>query len=290
MIQKINIEKIKKNKTTEELLEFGIINIDKPQGPTSFSVSDYIRKALNLNKTSHMGTLDPQVSGVLPILLGRACRLSDYFMKKNKTYVGIMRLHDEIEVKRLNETIKKYIGKIKQLPPVRSAVKRQIREREVFSFDILEINGKDILFKTEVQAGTYIRTICDNIGKDLEAGAHMLELRRIKAGIFNEDKIYTLYDLDNAVIQYKNGNQELLREMIIPAEIISSILPIMQVNKEQLIKQLLTGKPIMKSDIDEEKRIINEERFCIFNSNKFVGIFKKANEGDIIARAEFVFN
>jgi len=285
---KINIEKIKKEKPIQSLLQFGIINIDKPVGPTSFSITDYIRKSLDLNKTSHMGTLDPAVSGVLPILLGRACRLSDYFMHKNKTYVGIMRLHKEVGERVLEKTIKKFIGKIKQLPPVRSRVKRAVREREVLSFDVLEIEGKDILFSTEVQAGTYIRKICDDIGKDLGFGAHMLELRRTKAGLFSEDKIYNLYDFDKAVQEYKGGKEEKLREMIVPAEIISTFMPIIEVTDKRILKQLLTGKPLMNSDIKD--KLPEEERFCIFNNDIFIGVYKKTEEGDIIARAEFVFN
>src|SRR5689334_16292689 len=97
----LDLEKIKKSKSTEELIKFGIINIDKPSGPTSFTVSQYVKNSIIVNKTSHLGTLDPQVSGVLPVALGRACRLSDYLMHKNKTYVGIMRLHKEVPEKDL---------------------------------------------------------------------------------------------------------------------------------------------------------------------------------------------
>src|SRR3989338_4962653 len=146
---------MKPQKSFQELINFSILNIDKPSGPTSFTISDYIRKSLKLSKTSHAGTLDPQVSGVLPILLGRACRLSDYFMHHDKEYIGIMRLHKDVEEKKLREVIKEFIGKIKQIPPIRSSVKRQERIREVKSLDILEINGKDVLFKTKVEAGTY---------------------------------------------------------------------------------------------------------------------------------------
>ena len=95
----IDIEKIRKEKPIKELLEFSIINIDKPTGPTSFSVSQFVKKSLNLRKTSHLGTLDPMVSGVLPVATNRACRLNDYLMHRDKTYVGIMRLHKEIDDK-----------------------------------------------------------------------------------------------------------------------------------------------------------------------------------------------
>ena len=81
---KIDIEKIKQNKTVSELLEFGIINIDKPSNPTSFDVSDFVRKKLGIRKTSHFGTLDPKVTGVLPIALNRACKLTGFFLGEDK--------------------------------------------------------------------------------------------------------------------------------------------------------------------------------------------------------------
>ena len=128
----IDIEKIKKNKTIAELLEFGIINIDKPSGPTSFDVSEFVMKTLGLRKTSHFGTLDPKVTGVLPIALNRACKLTGFFLGEDKEYVGIMRIHEDISIEELNKAIKeKFIGKIKQLPPVKSRVARVIREREI---------------------------------------------------------------------------------------------------------------------------------------------------------------
>ena len=98
-----DLDEIKKGKTIPELLEFGIINIDKPSGPTSFNVSDFVRKELNLRKTSHFGTLDPKVTGVLPIALNRACKLTGFFLGENKTYVGIMRLHEETEIKKIED-------------------------------------------------------------------------------------------------------------------------------------------------------------------------------------------
>jgi len=284
---KIDINKIKESKTTEHLLNFGVINIDKPTGPTSFSVSDFIRKSLNLSKTSHMGTIDPMVTGVLPITLGRACRLSNYFMHKNKTYVGIMRLHEDIPESKLKEEMSKFLGKIMQLPPVKSRVKRALREREIISFEILEREGKDVLFITEVQAGTYIRKLISDLGEKI-GGAHMLELRRIKAGMFDESSLVNLYDFEKAAEEYKKGNDAPLRKIIFPAEIVSNYLPAVQVSTKAPIQKILTGKPLMKEDIKSEKTL--PERFCLFDGMKFLGVYKKVSEGDIIAKAEFVFN
>lgn len=287
----MDIEKIKKEKTIEDLLRFSIINIDKPSGPTSFQVSQYVKFSLKINKTSHLGTLDPKVSGVLPILLGRACRLSDYFMRKDKTYVGIMRLHENIPTSLLKEKIKNFIGKISQLPPIRSRVKRAIREREVKRFEILEREGKDVLFETEVEAGTYIRKLIHDLGLEI-GGAHMLELRRTKAGIFTENSIYTLYDLDQAIEKHKNGDDSTLRKMLIPAEIISTIMPSLHlVEEKNILKKVLTGKPLFKEDLKNSPSSIKiGEHFCLFSSNIFVGVYRKVEEKEIVARPEFVLN
>src|SRR6056297_2048226 len=130
---KINIEKIKRKKSMKELLEFGIINIDKSRGPTSFQNSEFIKKQLGARKTSHLGTLDPKVTGVLPVAINRACKLAGFFLGEDKTYVGIMRINYDISLEKIQKKInEKFIGKIKQMPPVKSAVKRQLREREIY--------------------------------------------------------------------------------------------------------------------------------------------------------------
>ncbi|MBI2452499.1 RNA-guided pseudouridylation complex pseudouridine synthase subunit Cbf5 [Candidatus Pacearchaeota archaeon] len=278
-------------KPISDLLKFSIINIDKPAGPTSFSISEFIKKSFDSNKTSHFGTLDPAVSGVLPIALSRACRLSDYFMHKEKEYVGIMRLHSDVSEDKLKKAIKEFIGKITQLPPKRSRVKRAERIREIKKFEILEIQGKDVLFLTEVQAGTYIRKLCHDIGKNI-GGAHMFELRRTRAGIFSEkDKNFIdLYEFEKIIEEYKKGNDSLLKKILIPAEeAILKVLPHVRISEKNL-KQLLTGKPVTKSDLLQNDELPKEDKFAIFCNAQFIGIYHKTNEKEIIARAEFVFN
>lgn len=298
-----DIEKIKQRKTIQELLEFGIINIDKSSGPTSFNISDFIRKKLNLRKTSHFGTLDPKVTGILPIALNRACKLTGFFLGEDKEYIGIMRMHEEVSLEKIKEKIKeKFIGKIIQMPPVKSRVKRQEREREIISFDILEKLGKDYLFKTEVQGGTYIRKLIDDLGKELGIGAHMLELRRIRAGVFREDSIINLYDFEKAVDEYERlsqvrsassklgqskGNEELLRKIIIPGEIISEAYPAIEIKKDNL-KKILTGKPIYEEDIIKDDGWKKNSIVCVFSDEKFIGMYKIIRDKKILAKAEFV--
>jgi len=279
-----------KEKTIKELIEFGIINIDKPTGPTSFQVSQYIKQSLGLSKTSHLGTLDPQVTGVLPIALNRACRLNEYLMNKDKTYVGIIRVHKEISKEELQNIANEFIGKIIQLPPVRSSVKRAERVREIKTFKILEKKGKDFLFTSEVQAGTYIRKLCSDIGKKIE-GAHMLELRRTQAGIFNELTAITLYQFDKAIEEYKKGNETLLRKVLVYGEIISTILPIIKIRKD-VVKKVLTGSPIFKSFLEEkpDKKIKQGDKVAVYSDSRFIGCYNYVNSKDLIAKPEFVFN
>ena len=314
----------KKNKTTQELLEFGIINIDKSSGPTSFNVSDFVRKTLSLRKTSHFGTLDPKVTGVLPIALNRACKLTGYFLGEDKEYVGVMRIHKDVSLKEIEKKIKeKFLGKIMQMPPVKSRVKRQEREREIKKFELLEKDemqgqeplrtspkrgqSKDILFRTEVQGGTYIRKLINDLGKELGVGAHMLELRRVRAGIFKEDdKKYpsvNLYDFERAVNEYKKGDDKLLRKIIIPGEIISELHAVVEIKKDNL-ESIFTGKPIQEKDLVKKAKIerqkaelltnsskrgqIKDKIIIVFCENKFVGIYKTILSEHIFAKSEFV--
>ncbi len=285
----MNLEEIKAKKSTKELLEFGIINIDKPSGPTSFSVSDFVRKKLELRKTSHFGTLDPKVTGVLPIALNRACKLTGFFLGEDKEYVGIMRIHDEIDLEKIKETIKKkFLGKIMQMPPVKSRVKRQNRQREIKKFELLEKKDRNILFQVDCQGGTYIRKLLHDLGEELEIGAHMLELRRIRAGIFEEETSVNLYDFEKAVDEYKNGNEELLRAIIVPAEIVSSVYSSIEIKNGNL-KNILTGKPIYRRDLKKPTPVKKEEIIVVFCEKKFIGMYKVIRGKEIFAKPLFVF-
>jgi H/ACA ribonucleoprotein complex subunit 4 len=208
------------DRKTEEIINYGIANIDKPKGPTSHQVSDFVQKILHINKSGHSGTLDPAVTGVLPIALGRATRIVQALLTAGKEYVGIMHLHKSVEEKKLKETIEKhFIGKIQQIPPLKSSVRRQLRTRTVYYFDILEIEDKNVLFKVGTEAGTYIRKLCFDIGRKLGTGAHMAELRRTKAGPFDESTLFTLHELNDAYYFWKEEQNDMfIRKIIQPIE------------------------------------------------------------------------
>ncbi len=278
-------------KDINELLNFSLINIDKPAGPTSYSVSEFVKRQLKLKKTSHMGTLDPKVTGVLPITLGRACKLAGYFIKHDKEYVGILETHKNQDIKKLQNLIdENFVGKIKQTPPHRSAVKREERERMVYNWDLTEEkNSRKFLFKCKVEGGTYIRKLCSDLG-EMIGGAHMGELRRTEAGIFNESKLYNLYDFKSASDKWKNGEEEELRKMLVPAEeAIKKVLSVVEVDKSA-IKSLYIGKPLLTSNIVGKPELKTGDVFALFYKEKFIGIYKKTSEEIIFARSEFVFN
>ena len=288
----INLKKIKKQRSIKELLEFGIINIDKSSGPTSFNISDFVRKKLELRKTSHFGTLDPKVTGVLPIALNRACKLTGFFLGEDKEYIGIMRVHKDASVSEIKKAIKeKFKGKIIQLPPVKSRVKRQERQREIKKFGLLEKHEKNILFIVECEGGTYIRKLISDLGDYMKIGAHMLELRRIRAGIFNEyDKKYpcvNLYDFEKAVDEYKGGDEKALRKIIIPGEIVSELFPVVEM-KKKYVDKVLHGSPLYHKFLRKKPEIKNKELVCVFCDDKFIGIYRVVDDKYVFARPEFV--
>ena len=209
----------KADNSVKTLINYGIVNIDKPKGPTSHQVSEYVQRILGINKSGHSGTLDPAVTGVLPIALGRATRIVECLLHAGKEYVALMHLHKEVSEDKIKSVFNEFTGKIKQKPPIKSSVKRVVREREVYYIEILEKDGKDILFRIGCQAGTYIRKICHDIGQSLGCGAHMAELRRTKAGCFDESTLFTLQDLADAYWHYKNdGKEKFIRKVIQPIE------------------------------------------------------------------------
>ncbi len=208
-----------KKRPIPQLIDMGAVNIDKPKGPTSHQVSDFVQRILGIEKAGHSGTLDPAVTGVLPIALGRGTRIVQALLPAGKEYVAVMHLHKEVPEEQLRKVCKSFVGEIEQLPPIKSSVKRQLRIRNVYYLNIYEIDGQDVLFKTGTQAGTYIRKLIHDIGKKLGCGAHMAELRRTKAGPFSEGTLVTLQDLADAFHYWKDeGKEDALRKHLQPVE------------------------------------------------------------------------
>ena len=246
-------------RTTKELINYGIVNIDKPSGPTSHQVSDYVKRILKIKKAGHSGTLDPKVTGLLAVALGRATRIVQALLPAGKEYVALMYLHKPVKEEEIRKAFKELTGNIRQKPPVKSAVKRVERTRKVHYIDIIEIDNQSVLFKIGCQAGTYIRKYIHDLGKNLGCGAHMAELRRTKVASFKEDTSFTLQDLTDAFYYYKEeNNDKYLRKIIQPMENGINHLPKVWI-LDSTIKPLTHGRDLAIPGISELETDIKKD-------------------------------
>ena len=208
-------------RSISEHISRGVVSIDKPSGPTSREVDVWVRNILNVSKTGHGGTLDPKVTGVLPVAMDVATKSLEFLLLSPKEYVCLLRLHKPVDEELIYNVFEEFVGKIYQMPPVKSAVKRQLRVRTIYEVNLLEIqDNQDVLFRIKCESGTYIRKYCHDIGEVLGCGAHMAELRRTMSGCFVEDDtLTTLQDLTDSYIFYKeDGDEKYLRKYIRPME------------------------------------------------------------------------
>ena len=203
----------------ESLLEYGLILIDKPPGPTSHEVVAWTKRILALPKIGHSGTLDPQVSGVLPLGLGEGTKALGVLLLGPKEYHALGRLHSLPPKEKLEQTLDLFRGEIFQKPPQRSAVLRQTRTRTIYELELLEQKERLVLLRVLCEAGTYIRKLYYDMGEILGPGGSMIELRRSRVHQFSEDNLVTMHQLADAFATWKEtGNSNKLTEMILPIE------------------------------------------------------------------------
>jgi H/ACA ribonucleoprotein complex subunit 4 len=202
-----------------EMLEYGLIPLDKPRGPTSHEVVAWTKRLLGVDKAGHSGTLDPPVSGLLPIGLGRSTRALSLLLLFPKEYRGVIRLHSSVPRKQLDGVVREFTTEIFQRPPQRSSVSRQTRTRIIHELELTESSGNLFLFRVLCQSGTYIRKLVYDIGEVLGVGATMVELRRTKVGPLSEEKgLVTLHQLNDAAYRLKQKDEGPLRRSVLPIE------------------------------------------------------------------------
>src|SRR5947209_12850128 len=158
------------------------------------------------------------VTGVLPLALEDATKTIQAFLLTGKEYVCLMALHGDVEQKKIRTVLEEFVGDILQRPPVRAAVRRDVRKRRIYYIRDIEIDGREVLFRVGCQAGTYIRKVVYDIGEVFGVGAHMRELRRTRAGSFTEEDSFSLYDLMQ--LSEANGEERevVARRMVKPME------------------------------------------------------------------------
>jgi H/ACA ribonucleoprotein complex subunit 4 len=266
----------------EDLLRTGVINLDKPMGPTSHQVSSWVKIMFNLTKVGHGGTLDPRVTGVLPIGLEASSKILHVLTYSSKKYLGVMRLHGDITLKKVQRTAAEFVGPIYQFPPLRSAVKRQLRIRTIYSLDIIEQNGRDVLFSATCQAGTYIRSLVHDLGLVLGPGAHMQELRRLRTGMFHDRDAITLHELKDATVYWQEEKDDTkLKNSILPKEVLLLDLPKIVI-QDSAVDAICHGAPLAIPGVISFEDI----RY----SGEPVAMFSRKGEGVAIGEAQLLGN
>ena len=212
-------------RSPDELLDFGVVNLDKPPGPSAHQVAAWVRDFADVDQAAHAGTLDPKVTGCLPVLTATATRLSQVFLEGSKEYVAVLELHDDPPAD-IEAIAAEFEGPLYQKPPKKSAVARRLRVREVYDLDVLEVKNRQALLRIRCESGTYIRKLCHDLGLALGTGAHMGHLRRTATDPFDDSTLVTMEDLTDSLARWReDGESDWLREVVQPAERALSHLP-----------------------------------------------------------------
>jgi predicted rRNA pseudouridine synthase len=223
-------------------LAFGVVNLDKPPGPSAHQVTGWVRDLVGVERAAHAGTLDPKVTGCLPILLGDATRLAQVFLEGEKEYVAVLELHgpvpDDIET-----VLAEFEGSIYQKPPKKSAVVRRVRVRTVSELTALEIEVRRVLLRIRCESGTYVRKLCHDLGLALGTGAHMGDLRRVGTTPFDDSTLVNLHELTDALAFADDDNPGALLRTVQPAERALTHLPRVTI-AESAAREVAEGAPV----------------------------------------------
>jgi H/ACA ribonucleoprotein complex subunit 4 len=263
-------------RSVESLLEYGLILVDKPPGPTSHEVVAWAKRILDIPKIGHSGTLDPQVSGVLPLGLGEGTKTLGVLLLGPKEYYALGRLHSLPSKEKLEQTLELFRGEIFQKPPQRSAVVRQTRTRTIYELELLEQKERLILLRVLCEAGTYIRKLYYDMGEILGPGGSMIELRRSRVHQFSEDNLVTMHQLADAYAVWKeSGDSSKLLKMILPIEYALSEIKSVVI-RDSAIDSLCHGAQLAIPGILEISPGLNQGDLTAVYSQK----------GEIVALAE----
>ena len=261
----------------KEHLRKGIIVLDKPRGPTSHQVSAWVRNIMGAEKAGHGGTLDPNVTGVLVIALDDALKALQVLLLESKEYIATLKLHSQVSREDLDRVFAEFTTEIYQTPPVRAAVKRERRSRRIHEMEILDVAEKSVLFRAVCESGTYIRTLCVDMGDALGVGGHMFELRRTRTAGFNESHLVTLHDVKDAFVAYEEGDEKPLRKIVLPFERLLDGLPKIYV-KDSAVDAVCHGADIAMPGI-----VRMEGKFEI---GQMVAIMTQKGEGVAVGKTK----
>lgn len=281
----------------------GVLNIFKPKGMTSFDVVRQVKKVCNTSKVGHTGTLDPEATGVLPICIGKATKIIDYIMNSEKVYevefkLGVKtttydlegevleeRSTEALNEKQILEAVNTFIGEYSQVPPMYSALKqngvrlyelarkgieveRPGRNITIYNLENIKINNPMVLMKVTCSKGTYIRSLCYDIGEKLGVFATMTSLNRSKTSVFNEENSINIKDLTS----------ENFKDHLLSIEDALDIYETMTVEKKYS-KLLINGVKIGDRRLTKDE-IVEGKLYKVYDEEKkFLGLGRKDKDG-----------
>lgn len=250
----------------------GLILINKPRGPTSNTVSVWVREILG-EKSGHCGTLDPNVSGVLPILVGKGIKLLEYLQIHDKEYICLMKMDKKVDDDGLRQALKSFVGPIYQKPPLQSAVSKATRVRKIYAIELLEAIGKRALLRIECQHGTYVRKLVEDLGHVLGTKTGMEELRRTRVGSFTEKECVSLIQLKDAYA-LREEKPRLLEQIIKPLEYAVASWPKVYV-KELAAKNIIKGADLMAPGLEKVSgQFAKKDILAIMERDRLIAVGK----------------
>ena len=289
-----------------------IVNILKPTGMTSHDVVSRVRKILNIKKVGHTGTLDPDASGVLPICIGKATKVSELILNKDKGYIceltlGITtdtydssgeileRCEDfNVSLEELEKAFDSQRGEIKQLPPMYSALKingkrmcdlvrsgrsdeieLKYRDVNIKKLEILSYKDNKVMFYVKCSKGTYVRSICYDVGQALGCGGHMSFLLRTESGKFNLDNSITLEELE----VFKEN--ETLDNYLYDIDYVLSNLGLIDINP-LAVKSFVNGAIVYPKGFIKKEFKASDKLVRVYTKGEFLGVGKLIKVDDTL--------
>ena len=275
---------IPSERTIEQLLESCFILLDKSPGPSSHQVSAWARDMMGLEKLGHGGTLDPFASGLLPLLSGKAMRLTGKILTHDKSYLALFKFGKELERNEIVEKMEMLKGKVYNVPPEISAVRVQVRTRKISKFDILDFDGNSLLTHIECEAGTYVRTMARDLGLLLDTPVELKELRRPTSGEFSLSQSITMQQLADAYwLWQEKGEEDAMLRILHPIEDMLSDLPRVVV-KDGAAAALSHGAPLLRPgvvSIDDDLNV-GSEVLLVTMKGEAVAIAKMSQNSKVI--------
>jgi H/ACA ribonucleoprotein complex subunit 4 len=275
---------IPSERTIEQLLESCFILLDKSPGPSSHQVSAWARDMMGLEKLGHGGTLDPFASGLLPLLSGKAMRLTGKILTHDKSYLALFKFGKDLELNEIEEKMAMLKGKVYNVPPEISAVRVQVRTRKISKFDVLDFDGNSLLTHIECEAGTYVRTMARDLGLLLDTPVELKELRRPTSGEFSLSQSITMQQLADAYwLWQEKGEEDAMLRILHPIEDMLSDLPRVVV-KDGAAAALSHGAPLLRPgvvSIDDDLNV-GTEVLLVTMKGEAVAIAKMSQNSKVI--------